>query len=319
MNSQTLSIARNEHQQGISLIVAYTTLTAIQGVWLSSFLQSVNTFLVLFLTFTVTSLFFTVTFYCRGGRFIELLGRLYWKNILFINLLTLVNWGSFFLALKFIEPAVEAALTSAIPPIITAIICAFNPQSEKIKPYQLFSCLGIFSGGFILTMGSLLGFSAIGEQPISTIALGIVFAIICGISIAIYTVFSKTLNNKSIHPIELMSIRFPLLLVIAFILMPKHDFFLTLNQHWFAFSVIPIIGTIIPLFCLQLAISKLSPIMVSIVITTTPLFFYLVQFFDSRLTQSLYSTVGISVIVLSIIFSLVFPMVSTSCSEERSF
>lgn len=70
--------------------------------------------------------------------------------------------------------------------------------------------------------------------------------------------------------------------------------------------LITAVGVILPIFCLQLGIERSNPLTVSVLITTIPIFFYVVQFLDARLAQSLPSIVGVAVVIVGVLYGLLW-------------
>jgi len=300
---------------GTILIVLYNLFTAIQGVWLSSFLQNINVFIVLFFNFLITFFIFFFIQILKKNSIVGLYNRVGILNLLILNVITFVNWAAFFLSLKYIEPAVEAALTSALPPLLTAIFTRLSSDKYKITIKQMISTIGIFAGGFILVYASFIGDSAVGVRSTHDILLGVVMAVLCGASISIYTIFSKRLNVLGIKPDEIMVLRFPLLIIVSLLLAPLGMIGVEIRDHYSVIFLLPIIGVVLPLFFLQLGISRLTPVKVSILVTLTPIFFYIVELFDHRLQQTPLTLLGITVIAISIFLGII-PSFKNSSSRR---
>lgn len=73
-------------------------------------------------------------------------------------------------------------------------------------------------------------------------------------------------------------------------------------------------GLIVPLYSLQLGMERCDPLTIALLLATLPLFMYVIQVFDKRLTLSSYSLVGI---ILTVVFLLVSVVGRNSGSRSR--
>lgn len=183
---------------GVAWVLLYVLFTAVQGVWLGSFLQRVDFFATVFVYFALTMIFFLALFVLRGKSIVSLVRACGVRDIVILNILTCASWLSYFAAIKYIEPAVEAAIGSAVP-VITTLIILYAQGNRNFNRHNLISAAVIFLGGSILVYASLAGMSAIGAQETSRIVVGVLMAVITGVAIAAYMLFSKKLYRKKNH------------------------------------------------------------------------------------------------------------------------
>ena len=258
-------------------------------VYAAHLLQNMEPSLLIFSCFLVTSFYFNAVQGKNVKPYVASL-RKNSKDIFLLNLTTLGSWFSFFYAIKYIEPAVASTMTIAMGPLLTIILGTYLRPSSQVLKTEILASVGLFIAIIILGFITWSGKSSIGLVATKETVVGFIAAIVCGVCIVGNTFFGKRLNDQGWSAAKVMAARFFLLLIISgfmfFRINPNMEL---LNNHFFNFMIIAIFGTIIPLYCLQRGIEKTEPITVSLAIAIAPLFTFLIQLFDSRLSSSIYS------------------------------
>ena len=134
--------------------------------------------------------------------------------------------------------------------------------------------------------------------------LGVVMSFVCGISITLNTLASKSLNQKGVTPSQIMSKRFLLLILIAFLLCDKPVLVYTATTFYWEILMIAVIGNIIPLYCLQLGIKKSDTLIVSFSLVAAPIIYLVIQMFNSRLIFSKETLIGTSSAIVFVIIGI---------------
>lgn len=291
---------KHTEKLGILLIFLFNILSGLQAVYLSGMLQNADVFSTLILTFSLVSLYF----YSVQLASKKVLVETQWKDWIAVNLTTAGSWLGFFVALKYIEPAISSALANSIGPLVTIVITVFILRKEKLSTPQLITALGVMASMIFMINSTFTGNSAIGYITHEDAMLGVVMSFLCGISMALNTLASKSLNQKGITPGQIMSKRFVLLILIAFILCDKLVLAYTLTTFHWEILMIAVIGNIIPLYCLQLGIKKSDTLIVSFTLVTAPIIYLFIQMFNSRLTFSMESLIGTSSAIVFVIIGI---------------
>lgn len=295
---------------GILFVFAYNLITSVKGVYVSSLMQHIDPFATLAVTFSIVSAIFLLSGAIRGSlrKTLQII-KAQRQNALMLCGSTLGGWLSFYLALKSIEPAVVMAITSASGPIITRMLFPGDARAQEANAKSI-RADGIFSVLIFLTMiylvwQTLLGQSSIGKIQLSTAVLGFAAAMICGAANVFNTIFSKRLNARGLGSMQILSFRFLPLVLLAIPVAYARDGLQTLQVNDFEkLALIGILGISLPIFLFQEGIRRSTPMVVAFVHATIPIFVLLIQFFDPRLSVTVYSIGGVITISLLSLISL---------------
>lgn len=294
------SATKNTENQGILLIFSFNILSGVQAVYLSGMLQKADVFSTLILTFLLVSLYFYVAQSISKKPLVETR----WKDWIGVNLTTAGSWLGFFIALKYIEPAISSALANSIGPLVTILITVFILKTDKLSAPQMVTALGVMASMIFMINSTFSGNSAMGHIDRDDAILGVVMSFVCGVSMALNTLASKSLNQKGVTPGKIMSKRFLLLIGIAFVLSDKPVLVYTATTFYWEILMIAVIGNIIPLYCLQLGIKKSDPLIVSFSLVAAPIIYLFIQMFNSRLTFSMESLIGTSSAIIFVVIGI---------------
>lgn len=295
---------------GILYVLIFTLLSSIQTVYLSGLLRHAEVFSTLSLTFMVVTIFFSL--------FVIIQKALHAKKsmpytplkkdklgVLLINISSAGSWFGFFLALKYLEPAVVSLLANSISPISTLVILTVILHTQPAKKNELISAFGVIASiGFII-VNIYLGNSAVGRIDASTFLVGLIMTIICGLCMCLNTIFSKRLNGKGIEPEQIMSCRFYILIATATLLAGFSNILDTIMNVPLEIIFISFIGNIMPLFLLQVGIKRTPAMTVSLVLTFAPILCLILQMQDHRLVFSIHTAIGIIVTTCFVIYGII--------------
>ena len=286
---------------GPLFVLAFALIGAAQEVYLGNLFQEYDPIFVLFYTFLMTAVFFILA-NVKNLRTLSTEVRQIPKNVFMINVTTFVSWLSFFLSLKYIEPAIVSAICFCLGPIITSLTKTFH--GDKLSRLMVFSNFGIIIGTLTMVFGSFYGFSGVRQLGLTEdIGIGIFYCLMSATTVVGSTIYSKKLSGQGMTPSKIMVVRFPLLLLIAGLITKDHNTILNIDLSLKLLLVA--MGTIIiPLFLLQQGIARSEPLVVSMVLSMTPIFTYFFQIFDSRLSPSVTTLSGIIVCTISVIAGL---------------
>ncbi|MDV2998813.1 MAG: hypothetical protein N5P05_000419 [Chroococcopsis gigantea SAG 12.99] len=283
---------------GLAAVLSFSIFTAALDVYAGHVLQQIEVSILVFICFTTTAaIFFTKETLQKNNvfRFIAKHPQDVWA----LNITTAISWLGLFYALKYLEPAIVSVISIAIGPIFTIVLGYFLRRQAKVFLMELVCAACIFLVMLGLAWLSLSGNSAIGNATSASILQGLLAALLSGLASAANIVFSKRLSDRKVSVSSIMSIRFFLIIGIAFALS---------YAHWQEFSweiytivsaiVISVVGTVLPLYLLHIGIEKIEPITVSFIVTTAPILTFFLQGFDRRLSTSWHSLMGILLILI---------------------
>lgn len=271
---------------GVGYILVFNLLSGIQAVYLSGLLQKANLFATIAITFFFVSIFFLgVSFFMNREKNTDIpIAKFY--NVLAINLTTAGSWLGLFVALKYIEPAVVSALANAIGPMLTLFITVKLAKSDKLTRAELVSAIGVFFCMMLMIHSTINGTSALGNISRNHAIIGITMSFLCGLSMVLNTIFSKRLSNQGVKPHSIMTFRFILIILVSAYIAGYNEIMVTMQQYWLRLLLVAMLGNVLPLYILQVGISKVSPLIVSFALVLAPLFYFLSQQFSSRISFS---------------------------------
>lgn len=272
---------------GVGYILLFNLLSGIQAVYLSGLLQKANLFATITITFSFVTIFFLgVSFFCKNRENIQINTQARFYNAIIINLTTAGSWLGFFVALKYIEPAVVSALANAIGPLLTLFITVRIAKSDTFNRAEIFSAIGVLICMLLMIRSTINGTSALGNISKNHAIIGISMAFLCGLSMVLNTIYSKRLNNQGVKPHSIMTFRFILVILIGVYISGYKEIMFTLHEYWLTLLLVALLGNVLPLYILQVGISKVPPLVVSFTLVLAPLFYFLSQQFSARISFS---------------------------------
>jgi drug/metabolite transporter (DMT)-like permease len=187
-------------------------------------------------------------------------------------------------ALRYLEPAVVNVVGIALGPVLTL---AFNPllrRGTAILRAEAWVAAGIGVLIGLLLWGSFTGHSGLDRTSGETLA-GVALVLVTGVGSVTNVIYSKRLSDADLPPRRVLAVRFFLILAVTWALVAVDDapgVGVALGPS----ALIALLGVALPLYLLQVGIRRTEPITASILLTLSPLFAYVMQLADNRLTPS---------------------------------
>lgn len=286
-------------KQGIFIGLLFCLLSAAFDVYVAFVTQTLNTMLVIFYCFISSTVLFIACALYRDSVSFHSKIRAGWKPIVVINLSVLLNWGGLFYALRYLEPAVVGVASVACGPALTLVISFFNKRSVKAAfADALVSCLVLISVAIML-FNSFAGDSGIATTTVAQRLLGIVSVVVCALGTVMYTIFSKELFARQWSIYEILAVRNLAMIGVCVIGISLTGVGFSLDRDLILpMVVLVVLGHLLPIYLIQKTIYHLSPIHVSLVLLTLPIFVLLLQYLDDRVEFSMASVSAVSIIVL---------------------
>ncbi|MGE4232979.1 MAG: EamA family transporter [Bacteriovoracia bacterium] len=296
----TKSQITKDYLIGLLAGLGFNFLAAIQEVYLGSRLQNIPVPVYLFGCFaTILTLFFFLSF-ARGQKSGRAIGynqdfvkriKKDFKDIFIINFYTIFIWVPYFFAIQYIEPAIEAAITLAIGPVIVLLLEVYVYRKNMSKLDVVIS-IGALVGVLFLGFIGQAGKSALSIISTEKIIIGVLCSAAAGTALALITTVSKKLYTQGWAPSELIGVRFFLLVFLTMPFLPA-GWFQFISNNIVEFLTVAIFGIVAPVYLGQVLLKKTSSFTTAVVCTANPAFTILFQLFDSRLQFSIYSLVGV--------------------------
>ncbi|XBS69896.1 hypothetical protein ABK905_00460 [Acerihabitans sp. KWT182] len=213
--------------------------------------------------------------------------------MLLVNFTTLVSFLGYFIALKYIEPAIYSVVATSVGPVITLFITGVILKYERAKGVDILSCSGIIVSMFFLVYAIYSGRSAVGSISLSSFVNGLFMTFISGCAMTINNIWSGRLNKRGVRPEYILASRFILLIVFSLFAAGPEPVVTTAKEYGFSIALIALLGNTFSLFLLQYGIKHTSSFSVAMILVCSPLFCLIFQGMDHQFAFSLYSTIGI--------------------------
>ncbi len=278
---------------GFLSVLLFVLIGSAQDVFLGNLFTSYDPVLVAFLTFSIATIFLAlIALSLRQNKVQDYKAQL--RNLIFLNLVTALNWLSFFVSLRYIEPAIVGAISFSIGPGFSAIIEKVVLKKKETK--ILYPTLVVLSCIF-LSYVAIDGKSAFIVSDKFKVTLGVVLAVLSGLGMVLNTYISKSLSSTNLTTLSITSARFIAISLasLLFLLFNNISIENTFHDLHLMPSIIGIavIGIMLPMLLIQYGIKHSEPLLVSLLLSLTPATTFLLEFFDKRLQLNYLSALGI--------------------------
>ncbi|EFP97959.1 DMT family transporter [Vibrio caribbeanicus] len=284
---------------GVLLVLLYVAIASTQSVVLNIWLVSTNVFVMVAISFTIaTAVFSVITLFKQPQSFRLLLTD--WRMVIAFNVVTLCNWLFYFLSVKYLEPSVAVTITQGFGPVVMTAWLLF--RREKVSTITQTCHLITLFAVITMCIYVFVSRSAYSLYDHSQMFLGLVFAFLCCISITATVVISKKFATAQIPATTMLSVRFPLLIVVASSFIPFQQALTFQQEDMFAILVVSLVGVCTSIYVLQKGIEKTSSLAVSTSLAISPLVVLGIQ---SALTDYPFSSILVGLVSLIVAVSIV--------------
>ncbi|CDQ20222.1 DMT family transporter [Halobacillus karajensis] len=312
-----MSQVKNYTLIGTIFLIVSALLTSGSNVFYSNRVQGTSPFFFTFISFLITALFF------HGVQLIHSTqdrtkDKKLLKDIVGINLSTAGTFMSFYFSLKYIEPAIVGAIEIGIGPLSSLAIIRIL-YGSKINRLDLLLGLGAFIGSLFLVFSTLHGSSGIEFESAPVALLGLLSSILCGFCAALAAIFSKRLSVAQWSSSKILAHRFYAIAFLSlFLSIQQGSMTQHLSEHWLWILMVSLIGVTLPLYFLQVGIQYSESFFVMMSLSFIPLFTFVFQLLDPRITTSYHSLSGIIIILVVALFSVLLNTIrSKPVTQEK--
>ncbi|WP_198545832.1 DMT family transporter [Actinacidiphila yeochonensis] len=279
-------------RQGVPPLLGYAVLTAAMDVYAGNRFSVVSPAGLAAVSFTLTFLFFGAAELRRGGtRRISALAE-HRVDLVAINITTTVTWLSTFYALKYLEPAIVNVIGLALGPVITTLAGPLMRRQSSVIPAETAVAVLICGLLAMLLWGSFSGDSGLGHITALHATLGLVFTLTCAAGSAVNILYMKRLSEAGCDSGTVLATRFVLMAAVSWGLVAVGDRG-GLHAALVPGAVVAVIGVGVPIYVLQVGIRHTEPITTSLLVALSPLFAFVMQLADGRLSFSALTLVGV--------------------------
>ncbi|WP_028478975.1 EamA family transporter [Nocardia sp. CNY236] len=297
-----MSEARSAAAVGLVCTIVSVSLSAGRDLFFAHILHQVSMFSMILIAFGGSMLAFSIPHIIRPRKLLSN-ARNRRPDLIRINITTAVMWLAFIYALKHIEPAVVVAINSAVIPIATLAFATLN--GRNVESADLVSSAGIFLSVALLAIVTITGVSGVGRLSATQAVLGIVGALVSGVTTAWNNIIAKRLAEGGLNASTVMALRFPLLIVscLACIRLTDTPFAIGTGQLG-AILLVALLLIVVPLYFLQLGIARSDVATTAVLIAIGPLITFLCQQALGNYPFSVPSLAGILIATMFVIYAI---------------
>lgn len=289
---------QNYYWPGVLCVVFYVLIAATQSVALNIFLYGVNLFMVVGWSFLIaTLLFFVIGIYTRPDAYTIIFSQ--WRLLLLLNVVSMVNWLFYFMAVKYLDPAVAVTLIQGLGPVSMSIY--YWAKRQFVSRVTKVCHAVIFIAAVCMCYYIIYFKSAHSLYSRNELVIGIVIAVLCSVSIVLTILISKRFSIGNVPVVVLLSLRFPLLIIVC---LSALEFQGSMDLHAdivMAILLIALLGVGVSSYFFQKGIELASPLTVSTVLGLSPLLVFLIQLLNANIP---FSPVLLALIVVIVAASL---------------
>lgn len=273
---------QNKNLLGIILVFIYCVTSSLSLVIVSSYEQHFDPVKLAFYTFLVAVLFFN---FISIGRLKENC-RLAWRHkkiIVALNIATVVAWIPVFYSLKYIAPVIVLGIIFGVIPVAVVLLSLKQGGLKLIAKADIF-----FAGMLALVVACIIAVylnSIVSESSLMRLHayIALSFAMAVGIGTACCLGYMKSLSSAGFSTIQIMSIRFYLLLLVAAITVGgSHLSFVITRVEFYEILLLAALTVVIPIFFLQKGLEFTSPVNVSFIVPLQLVITYGIQTVEAR-------------------------------------
>jgi len=208
---------------GMILLLGFVAAQAVRDVYLRHLFGQLGLFEVALIAFGTAMLSFGLGVLLFARHQVRLL-RTAWRQVIAVNVTTLVAWLSYFGSLRLLEPAAVNLAFSGIAPVAVAGWGLLGLSSAaRSRPGRTEALL---HWGLLFVIGLLAVIVSTGRSGIphldpATGLAGIALAAFSGVIITAETIISKRMNEVGISALSIVGVRFSLVTTVAAVMVAR--------------------------------------------------------------------------------------------------
>ena len=270
-----MSTTTRKPKTGYICILLTCFANAISFVFISQLTKTHNAFLGIFMTFSYALIIFNLI---QLKKLPKLYSTVFSnkKVLLQMNFVTLINWLSTFMSLRYLDPATALCINLGVLSITIFLISTPMSKLKANKNLGASVLLVLLSLGLIVRQ-YMQNFPI--TSPSSHLGLGLFWCIIGGISGACIGLASEAMGKAGFTVTGILATRFYLLIVVSAVaLLFFHSATPILQEiDWKYYLLSSVVIVFIPLLMYQIAIRELGTMIVSLLEPFSPVLTYILQ------------------------------------------
>lgn len=278
---------KSKYGIGVIALLCSAFITAVSQVFYANQVQGIHPFLFTGISFFITAMFFQSIAFRQKQSYNWAQSR---RPILLLNGASILAFMGFYYALKYIEPAIVSALEMGIGPLF--IVLMMLVQHQTIRKSQWGIAIGTLIACLFLIVAVLTGETGVKLEISSYTIVGLVASLLCGVGAVLCSVYSKQLSELSWTSSMILSKRYIGIIVVSFLF--TYDIVVPyFQQNIMWILLVTVFGVMLPMYLLQKGIQYTSVFIVMMSLCFVPVFTFIFQLFDSRISFSYITLIGI--------------------------
>lgn len=275
---------------GATLIIAFALSQAVRDVYFAGAFQGESIQRVILASFLASTIVFGIWVAWRARTQLPLL-RSHLGMVLAMNVATALAWNCYFFALRHLEPALVNTIHSGLGPLTVLALAMAGvgmAGSSRINPLQAVCHAGVALT--LLGMGAvaLLGRSGLDAAPFATQLAALAAILVSGSTITFSLLLAKRLHDLGLGAELVTATRYLLIMVVAASVLGVAPDALPAPtmQHLVVLGLTGFVLIVLPLYVLQLGIARTRPLTAHVIRALGPVFVFLLEQFDGRISFS---------------------------------
>jgi hypothetical protein len=301
---------------GVAVLLCFVASQAIRDVHLSFLFGNLGLFDTAFIAFGTAATVFGLGLLLLDRQQIKMLITA-WRQVVAVNITTLLAWMSYFGSLRLVEPAAVNLAFSGIAPAAVAALGMFGLTSGgtcRIGRLEILLNWMLFATIVLLAMIVGAGQSGFPRLDPAIGLAGVALASLAGTAISAETIVSKRMNEAGISALSIVGVRFLLVTAVAGVMVVRgHGFQVALSIGAIARqSLIFLVILVGPIYLAQSGLKLTTPMLSSVVLSIGPI-----------ATLALQSTVGgvtlsPAMLVVTILYAVIAITAAVITSADAS-
>jgi hypothetical protein len=272
-------------------------------VYVGHMVQGLDPILLLFAVSIVAIVLFNAIQLRAPRRYFELI-RSNFREVVYLNVVTLLGWVSSFGALRFVEPVLSNSASVGLEPVATlGLTLLLRKQASTILRSDVIASFAMLATAVVQIIVMWSGLSGLGNTSHSWVVVGIICVFVNGFANGALTVMPKGLFDGGMTRSQILACRTFLLAIGCLIyilivrppLAPLREDLLGVGA-----AFLGIVGT---LYLIQAAIQFAEPVTVTLICALNPIIALGLQSFDPRLAFSAATLVTTVVMIALVMWS----------------
>jgi drug/metabolite transporter (DMT)-like permease len=260
---------------GVALLLCFVATQAIRDVHLRYLFGNLRLFEVALIAFGTAAAVFGFGLLLLDRHQIKMLIAA-WREVVAVNVTTVLAWVSYFGSLRLVEPAAVNLAFSGIAPVAVAVLGMFGLTSggsdgmrrlETLLHWMLFATVALLA---VIVSTGQSGFPRL--DPAIGLA-GVTLAAFAGVAITAESIISKRMNEAGISALSIVGVRFVLVTTVSAVMVVRaHGIHASLSVGAIAtLSLIFLVILIGPIYLAQAGLKLTTPLLSSVILAIGPI------------------------------------------------